>query len=476
MTQRHTDLVYGFRQAAPYLNQHRGQAIVCHLDTKTLDSADLNNILSDMVVLHGLGVRFILVFGAGQQIDAALAAQGKKSRYHKGVRIADKDTLTTLMQVCGALQQDISAKLSMAMNNTPMEGTALTVLSGNFVMAKPLGVDEGVDFCHSGTVRRINEQSIHQSLLSGAMIVIGPMAGSITGESFALNSEEIATQLAIKLNAHKLIAFCHDKGLVDEQGRVISELLPNEAEALAKSMLTSTLKGPTHSAALAKAQQTHVSFLQSAAMACRHGVPRCHLISSQINGALIQELFSLDGIGTQVVTENAEQLRLATIDDIGGIIDLISPLEEQSILVKRSREQLEQDIPRFSVIVKDDKVIGCAALYLYPTEQMAEMACLAIDPHYRDQDRAQQLLNQLIAYALAEKITQLFALTTYSLHWFKEQGFVDISIDNLPIQRQKNYNAERGSKVLALDLKSHRLKRNSQTSNSARFIAPRVQF
>ena len=105
-----------------------------------------------------------------------------------------------------------------------------------------------------------------------------------------------------------------------------------------------------------------VAFLHAAITACRSGVSRCHLVSYGDNGAMLQELFSRDGIGTQIVTEAAERLRAASITDIGGILDLIRPLEQQGLLVRRSREQLEMEIDQFVVIERDGLIIGCAAL------------------------------------------------------------------------------------------------------------------
>lgn len=245
--------------------------------------------------------------------------------------------------------------------------------------------------------------------------------------------------MAIKLKASKLIGFCEAQGYIRPDGSVSAELFPHEVQRILEQDETDN------------SASTH-RFLKAARLACLKGVQRSHLISFSEDGALIQELFSRDGIGTQVVTASAEQIRKATINDIGGILDLIAPLESDGILVRRSREQLEQEIERFTIIVKDRLIIGCVALYSYPEDQMAEIACLAIHPEYRDGNRGAHLLAHMKNQANTLDIQQLFILTTRSLHWFREQGFSEIDLAALPIKKQDLYNFQRNSKILALDI------------------------
>jgi amino-acid N-acetyltransferase len=258
-----------------------------------------------------------------------------------------------------------------------------------------------------------------------------------------LLSEDVATQLAIRLNADKLIGFCSEQGVVDNQGHILAELFPNEAETILGKLETDLNPKDGNSTGTMR-------FLRGAISACKAGVPRSHLISYKEDGALIQELFSFDGIGTQVVMASSEQIRDAEIDDIGGIMDLIHPLEEEGILVRRSREQLEQEVAQFTIIEKDGLVIACAALYPFPEDGMAEMGCVAVHPDYRDGDRGVTLLNRLRFKAKQFKLSQLFVLTTRSLHWFREQGFVEVDVSQLPMTKQKLYNYQRKSKILVL--------------------------
>ncbi|MFN1651080.1 amino-acid N-acetyltransferase [Vibrio rotiferianus] len=442
---RSTALVKGFRQSTPYVNAHRGKTMVLMLGGEAVADKNFGNIINDIALMHSLGIKVVLVYGARPQINQLLEKQDLTTPYHKNIRITDEAALSVVMQAAGQLQLAITARLSMSLNNTPMAGTQLNVVSGNFVIAQPLGVDDGIDYCHSGRIRRIDTNAIHRTLDQGSIVLLGPIASSVTGECFNLLSEEVATQLAIKLGADKLIGFCSEQGVIDDNGNAVAELFPIEAEHVIKKLTENTSPDTDYNSGTLR-------FLKGSIAACRAGVPRSHLISYKVDGALIQELFSFDGIGTQVVMASAEQVREADIDDIGGILDLIRPLEEQGVLVRRSREQLEQEISKFTIIEKDGLIIGCAALYPYIEERKAEMACVAIHPDYRDGNRGLLLLNYMKHRSKSDCIDQIFVLTTHSLHWFREQGFYEVNVDYLPVVKQDLYNFQRKSKILALDL------------------------
>ncbi|KYU44124.1 N-acetylglutamate synthase [Escherichia coli] len=439
--ERKTELVEGFRHSVPYINTHRGKTFVIMLGGEAIEHENFSSIVNDIGLLHSLGIRLVVVYGARPQIDANLAAHHHEPLYHKNIRVTDAKTLELVKQAAGTLQLDITARLSMSLNNTPLQGAHINVVSGNFIIAQPLGVDDGVDYCHSGRIRRIDEDAIHRQLDSGAIVLMGPVAVSVTGESFNLTSEEIATQLAIKLKAEKMIGFCSSQGVTNDDGDIVSELFPNEAQARVEAQEE---KGDYNSGT--------VRFLRGAVKACRSGVRRCHLISYQEDGALLQELFSRDGIGTQIVMERAEQIRRATINDIGGILELIRPLEQQGILVRRSREQLEMEIDKFTIIQRDNTTIACAALYPFPEEKIGEMACVAVHPDYRSSSRGEVLLERIAAQAKQSGLSKLFVLTTRSIHWFQERGFTPVDIDLLPESKKQLYNYQRKSKVLMADL------------------------
>ncbi|GAA3705915.1 amino-acid N-acetyltransferase [Oceanisphaera sediminis] len=440
---RDTDaaLVKAFRQSSPYVNLHRGSTFVVMLGGEAIDQDNFPNIITDIALLTSLGIRLVIVFGARPQIDQGLEEAGLENVFHKHTRVTDEHSFRIIKNVCGGLQMDIMARLSMGLINTPMQNARINVVTGNFVTAQPLGVDDGVDYQHSGRVRRIHTDTIHHQLSNGATVLISPIGFSVTGESFNLSSEELARRLAIELKATKLIGFCSQRGVLDDEGVAIPELFPEQAEEHLQRLMSDgdTLSGTAR-------------YLRAAISSCRAGVPRSHLVSYKEDGALIQELFTRDGLGTQLVSLSAEQARQARIDDIGGILDLIRPLEEEGILVRRSREQLEMEVDQFTIIEKDGAIIGCAALYPFPEEAMAEMACVAIHPDYRRGSRGDMLLQKVEEQAKKRGMSRLFILTTRSIHWFRERGFEPVDVSALPMGKQALYNFQRRSKIMMKDV------------------------
>ncbi|MEH8045303.1 amino-acid N-acetyltransferase [Gallibacterium anatis] len=433
---RSTELVQWFRQSTPYVTAHRDKTFVIMLDGNTTSSPNFSNIIDDISLLHSLGIKLVIVFGARKQINDALAEAHIAERYHKNIRVTDPQTLHLVKQVVGSLQFDITARLSLRMNNITHNGVP-NVVSGNFVIAQPLGVDDGVDYQLSGKVRKIDSEGIKQQLERNAIVVISPIGVSVTGETFNLAFEELAAQIAIKLKAEKVIGFCEKQGIIDKNQQVIADLTLLAAEEHLHQLIA---KDAYHS--------SEARFLQTALEACRNGVKRAHLLSYLEDGSLLQELFSRDGIGTQISLESSEIVRIANIKDIPSLLALIHPLEQQGILVKRSREQLEMEIDHYTIIDRDGVIIACAALNPYFEEKMAEMACVAVHPDYRNSSRGDILLSHIQKRAIALGIKKLFVLTTRTVHWFQERGFEIANIEDLPQEKREKYNYQRRSKIL----------------------------
>jgi len=441
MKERNTELVQGFRHSVPYINAHQGKIFVIMLNGESINNANFQDIINDIGLLHSLGIKLVVVYGAYPQIENILQKNQIKSVYHNFIRVTDLISLEKIKKVVGKLQLDITARLSMSLNNTPLQGAHINVVSGNFIIAQPLGVYNGVDYCHSGKIRKINKKAIFSQLNSGFIVLISPVAVSVTGESFNLISEEVATEVSIILKAEKMIGFSNDQGIFDFRNKIISEIFPKQAKKIIEQIsLENTFS------------KSKIRFLKGAIRACKRGVPRCHIISYKTNGALLQELFSRDGIGTQVVMESSEQIRSANINDIGGILELIRPLENKGILVRRSREQLEIEIDKFIIIKRDNLIIGCAALYVFLKESIGEMACFVVHPEYRSSSRGEYLLKKVQSKAKKLNIRKIFVLTTQSIHWFRERGFSPVSVDFLPESKKKMYNYQRGSKILIADV------------------------
>ena len=395
------------------------------------------HIVQDIALLNSLGVRLVIVHGARPQIDQALNVLNIKSQFEGDLRITDHTALNAVRAAIGIVKSDIEARLSIGLPNTPMHGARIRVVSGNFVTAKPKGVINGVDFQHTGEVRRIDRRAIGQQLDQGNIVLLSSCGYSPRGEMFNLAAEDVATQTAISLAAEKLILMGQDEGLPASQpseAGIISQITTDEL-----SKLLSNLAGE------------HKMHAQASLTAVKAGINRAHLLSHKVDGALLQELFTHEGAGTLITAADYEQLRQATIEDVAGILELLTPLEEQGILVRRSREVLETEIHRFNVIELDGMVIACAAMYP-SSDKLAELACVAVREEYRTGQRGDRLLNAISEQAKAEKIDRIFVLTTRTAHWFMERGFSEADISALPKERQSLYNFQRNSKVFIKEL------------------------
>ncbi len=391
---RNTDsnLVQAFRHSGPYLKHHRGSTFVILVPGSTVKSNHIDDIISDLALLQSLGIKLVLVFGAREQIDEELVKHNITAHFHKRIRIADDETFAVIKRVCGLMTHDLTAKLSMGLINTPMQGSRLNVVSGNFITSRPLGVSDGIDYIHSGIVRKVDSENIIRELNNNSIVLISPVGFSITGESFSVNSEDIAAQVAISIQADKLITYCaNDELLTDQNGEVIAELFPQEAEVLLNK-IDDEIHNSTY------------RYLKAAINSCRGGVARCHLVSHEQDGSIIQELFTRDGVGTQIVRQSAETVSQATINDIPSLMELIRPLEQEGILVHRPKEQLEMEIDHYVVIKRDGMVIASAALYAYEDEGLAELACVAIHPNYRGNNRGDILINKIEDLARKKKL------------------------------------------------------------------------
>jgi amino-acid N-acetyltransferase len=426
-----------FRNSAPYINAHRGGTFVILFGGEAVEHEGFAHLIHDIALLGSLGVRLVLVHGARPQIDQQLKALNIESKFSGDLRISTTDDMPGIEQAVGQVRMRIEAQLSMGLPNTPMAGARIRVVSGNFVTAQPYGVRDGVDYCQTGTVRNVDANAISGQLAQNNVVLISPIGFSTTGETFSLRAENVATKTAIALKADKLIFIMENNGVLGKDGELLQQLNLPQAEQWQKQ----------HGDRSKRSSETQ-AHLNNAAAACRGGVKRAHLISRNIDGVLLQELYTRDGIGTLVTADNYEGLRHASIEDIGGIMELISPLEDEGALVKRSREQLELDIGNFTVIERDGMIIACAALFSFSEESVAELACLAVHPDYQERGRGGDLLQHIEWQARKQHIERLFTLTTRTMHWFIERGFSESKLESLPLKKQQLYNYQRKSKVL----------------------------
>lgn len=430
--------VQWFRQSAPYINAHRGRTFVISVGGEAVADAAFAGLVHDVALLNSLGIRVVLVTGARPQIEERLRARGADLRYHKGLRITDVAALACVKEAAGAVRVEVEALLSMGVANSPMAGFRIQVASGNFVTARPLGIRDGVDYAHTGEVRRVDTQAIRERLSAGCVVLALPLGYSPTGEVFNLVAEDVALEIARALRADKLLYLTEGGLFKDDGDQLIRELDLRETAHL-----------------LSQLQETGEMYrlLSGAIRACQAGVQRVHLLDRHINGGLLQELFTRDGVGTLVTGDHFESIRRATVDDVGGILELIEPLEREGILVRRSREQLETGIGEHIVVERDGMIIACAALCTNARERIAELACFAIHEDYRGSQRGAALLRHVEREAARQGVDRLFVLTTRTAHWFQERGFEPASLDALPMERRALYNLKRNSRVFIKQLK-----------------------
>lgn len=394
-------------------------------------------LIHDIALLSHLGVRLVLVYGIRAQIDSREAASRQSSKIVNDLRVTDEQTLKTVMEVAGSVRVRIESAFSSSMPNTPMSGSRLGIVSGNFVTARPYGIHGGVDYRHTGLVRRVHANAILGQLGIGNIVLLSPLGYSVTGETFNLFAEDVATEAAIALDAEKLI-FLLDNPVIDERtNQLLRQMTPPALQALIEQDAITN---------------TRENILANALHACGKGTRRVHLLDRHIDGALLRELFTRDGIGAMISADNYDGMRAAAIGDVGGIISLIEPLEKDGTLVRRSREQLEMEIDKFTIIERDSTVVACGALYAM--EEFGEIACVATHPQYRKSGRAEKLLEQLEKQAKQAGLKKIFVFTTRTKHWFIEQGFRDGTLEELPAARQSSYNFKRNSGILIKDLRT----------------------
>jgi len=438
-----SDFVSWFRSVTPYVNAFRGKTFVIGFSGEMVTDAKFVSFIHDINLLASLGVRLVLVHGARPQIQLRLDESQLETQSVMGMRVTDSAALQCVKESVGRVHHEIAALLSMGLPNSPMANASIRVSSGNFVTACPYGVIQGVDLMHTGKVRKINAQAIHSRLEQNDVVLISPLGYSPTGEIFNLTMENVATEVAIALSAEKLIF------LLDTLDTAATSA--HNPEALARELTVVESKSLLENKAAATSDLLSGeirSSLRCAIKACETHVTRTHLISRHSDGAILQELFTHDGIGWMISQETLQALRKARIEDVGGILQLIEPLETEGILVRRNRELLEIEIDRFTVFEHDGVILGCAALYPFPEEHACELACLAIHPDYRDLGHGNRLLKHIESQTISQGIRKLFVLTTHATHWFIEHGFTEATPAELPKAKQNLYNYQRRSKVL----------------------------
>ena len=436
-----------FRSVAPYIHKFRNQTFVVAICGEAIAAGKLPHLAQDLAMIQSMGVKVVLVHGFRPQVNEQLRAKGHEAKYSHGMRITDEVALDCAQEAAGQLRYEIEAAFSQGLPNTPMAGSTIRVISGNFITARPVGIVDGVDFQHSGLVRKVDVAGISRTLDFGAMVLISPFGFSPTGEAFNLTMEEVATSVSIALQADKLIFLTEVPGIRMDPSKPEGDDNPIDTElplAAAQKLLAELPPAltPTDSA----------FYLQHCVKACTHGVERSHILPFATDGSLLLEIYVHDGIGTMVIDEKLESLREATGDDVAGILQLIEPFEKDGTLVNRNRTEIERDASNYTIVEHDGVIFACAALYPYPEARTGEMAALTVSPQAQGQGDGEKILKRIEQRARAMGLQSIFVLTTRTMHWFQKRGFVQVDPDWLPEARKRKYNWDRKSLVLVKKL------------------------
>ena len=381
--------VADFRQAAPYIHYLSGKTIVLAVSSHVLLADKLASLAKDIQLLASLGVRLVLVHGTRQYLNNMMHAAGETLSYHRGWRITDEATLQQVKQACGMVRFDIEAALSSSPAQMPDRNQRrLRVASGNFLLAKPLGVLDGIDMGYTGRIRKVDAEAIQQRLNEGCLVLVSPLGQSLSGKSFNLGLDDAAQALAVTLKAEKLVFLTSDDGVRSADGTLLNQLTAADAQTL--------LDTSAHSADMSR-------MLKAAIYVLENGVRRAHILSGLNDGSLI------------------------------------APLEHAGILLPRNREYLENHIHEFSVLEHDCHVYGCVALKVFEQQHTGELACLVVSPDAQDGGYGELLLDYVLKQAKARGVHTLFALSTNTGDWFDERGFETAELSELPPARQEQY-------------------------------------
>lgn len=450
-----------FRSMAPYIAVHFKSTVVIHVPGEVLESGMAEQVMHDIILLKTLGIKPVLVAGCRPQIRRKLEQVGKKSLFVQGNRVCDTETLYHCQSVAGHVRLYIESLLTRGLMNSPTGIGSVQVTSGNFVRAIAFGVRGGIDFLHTGIVKKVAAERIQKLLDEGDVVVLSHLGVSQSGTIYHCRSEDVAVQAAIDLRANKLVFLHNGEGLVDmrKRGGAIVHNLPlnvadNFSKRLAQELGQDGQEYVSHSSDVDPKTQWKLQFLdyiQGAIRAVRNGVHRAHLVSRHIEGSIISELCTRDGVGLLISSNLYDGVRAATVHDVPAIKGLIAPLERAGILITRPPKMIERDVDNFIVFEREGVILACCHLKHYPDPRYGrgavEMSCVAVSKALHGAGIGNSLLSYCLRRALAQNINHLFVLTTQTQGWFIDRGFKEVTPDHLPPDKHKTYDYSRASKV-----------------------------
>jgi amino-acid N-acetyltransferase len=419
------------REILRYVPQYRDKIFVIAFDGAIVEHDNFRNLLLDISLLRNLRISVVLSHGAGHQIAKLAQATSKTPSNIDGTGVTDAVTL------------DLALTAGNRVSHEVLEGLSANDLRGaltNALVAHPAGILQGVDQIHTGRVERVDVQLLKSLFANDIVPVIPPLGSDGEGATYRLNSDVVAVEMAKALEAVKLIYLTTMPGIVLQQSTgdgLIRQLTIEEAEDLIKKN-----KNDFVGSGLSK--------LASAVKALRGGVPRVHIIDGTVEEGLLAEVFSNEGIGTLVHTNEYQAIRRAQKKDARGIYLLIKTSVENEELLPRSRAEIERQIGDYYVFEIDGNLAGCIALHRYADATKAEMACVCVAGKYENQGIGARLVQYVEDQARQLGVANLFCLTTQAVNYFVKKGHFALGTpDDLPSERRQRYDATgRRSQVL----------------------------
>ena len=419
--------VSDLRGILQYVPRFRERIFVVAIDGEIVASPNFANILLDLAVLRSLSIKVILVHGAGLQIAQLAAERGVAISNSDGTGITDEVTLKISLEAATNVMNEIMQGLT---------SVDLRAAYSNAIIAHPAGILGGVDFLNTGRVERVDTKSLHLFLTEGIIPLVPPIGYDGEGKTFRVNSDAIALEVAEAMQAMKVLYLSSSEGVVVD-GELVGQLSIAEAEDFVKK------KRGAYDASL-------LSKLDHAARACRLGVARVHLLNGLRDEALLSEVFSQEGIGTMVYSNEYQQIRRVFKKDVRAVMTLIRQSVDNEELVKRTRADIVVHLEDYWVLELDRNLVGCVALHVYPEHQLAELACLYVHKNYEGEGYGKKLMTFAEQLAAEKGAKQIVALSTQAFNYFQQKGgYAEVTPDVLPPERRKKYDASaRKSKVM----------------------------
>jgi amino-acid N-acetyltransferase len=428
------------RQAFGYINRFKGETFVIKISSELIASPFIPILLKDLVLLHRMGIRIILVPGARSRIDEVLSTYGIRCKRVGGTRVSPPESIPFIKMAAF----DVSNKIM-----TILAECGANAVIGNWVKARSIGVRDGVDFQSSGIVERL-QTDIVENVLNEGLIPIFPNIGwSATGKPYNLSSNELAATISVSMKAAKLF-FLTNGGRIRAKEYSVPDGT-SVADDGTITQLTVTNAGLFLERNKERASDPFMELVSLAYRSCCDGVHRVHIIDGAAEGMILKEIFSNRGLGTMVYSNQHENIRQMTSADIPEVLRLMQPAIEDAVLIPRTAADLEDRVADYCVYEVDGTIHGCSALHVFKDRQ-GEIAAVVVDESYKNLGIGRKIVEYLIERAAQLRLKAVFVLTTQTSDWFSMFGFSEGSVEDLPAERQKNYNRKRNSLVLVKKL------------------------